>query len=101
MGVCSTICTIVSGTICTYPFIYFAPIQTTVVYGYYVYIPILRYGITVKIMAEEITTLQVFPATRDRLKSLAQKDETYDDFLNRMADCFENSKASRPSERKR
>lgn len=35
---------------------------------------------------DSITTIPLRKATRDRLKSLGRKDETYDDVLNRLID---------------
>lgn len=36
-----------------------------------------------------VTTIQVSTETRDRLKHIARKDETYDDAINRALDCLE------------
>jgi len=36
----------------------------------------------------EITTLKVTKATRDRLKALGRKGETYDEIINRLADFW-------------
>jgi len=38
---------------------------------------------------KKLTTIQLSLETRDRLKAAASKNETYDDFLNRLLDVFE------------
>jgi len=41
---------------------------------------------------EEITTIRVHKATRDRLASLCNKDETFDQAINKLIDVFEKKK---------
>ena len=41
----------------------------------------------------KLVTLKIKPETRERLKRLATKAETYDDFLNRLMDLYEKGEA--------
>jgi hypothetical protein len=41
-------------------------------------------------MSDTLTTIQITTTTRERMKNAARKDETYDQFINRLLD---NSKA--------
>ncbi len=40
------------------------------------------------------TTISLDTETRDRLKSLGRKGETYDELLNRLIDHYQKAKAS-------
>lgn len=39
-------------------------------------------------MSDEITTIQISKATRDRLQSVGKMSQTYDELLNEMMDLF-------------
>lgn len=41
----------------------------------------------------EVTTIQLAKRTRDRLRALGHKGETYDELLNRMMDVYVNRTA--------
>ena len=38
---------------------------------------------------EIITTIRIRPKTRERLKNLGKKSETYDDIINKLIDKYE------------
>lgn len=38
------------------------------------------------------TTIQLSPATRDLLKTVGRKDETYDDLINRLVNFYKRHK---------
>lgn len=40
-------------------------------------------------MPKDITTIPLTKTTRDRLKALGRKGETYDELLNRIMDAYE------------
>lgn len=40
----------------------------------------------------ELTTIKITKTTRDRLAQHGRKNETYDDFINRLLDQLEESK---------
>lgn len=42
---------------------------------------------------DKLVTLKIKPETRERLKKLATKAETYDDFLHRLMDLYERREA--------
>lgn len=46
-------------------------------------------------MNEETTTIKIMKATRDALKNIGKKSETYDDIINRLLDRVLQKKAER------
>ncbi|MDO8428325.1 MAG: hypothetical protein Q7S92_03870 [Candidatus Diapherotrites archaeon] len=42
--------------------------------------------------SKQITTIQLTPETRERLRELGKKDETYDEIINRLVDDHEKRK---------
>ncbi|MDO8428225.1 MAG: hypothetical protein Q7S92_03360 [Candidatus Diapherotrites archaeon] len=43
-------------------------------------------------LPKQITTIQLTPKTRERLRDLGKKDETYDTIINRLVDDHEKRK---------
>jgi hypothetical protein len=48
-------------------------------------------------MAPSVTSIQITPDTRDRLKRYGIKDETYDSILNKLMDACDATSTTKPN----